>query len=68
MNIQEIKDAVDAGKPVRWTNNGYHVTRDNLGQFHITFQHNNSSVGLTNRAGTRLNGKPTDFYIQEPAQ
>jgi hypothetical protein len=68
MNIQDIKDAVNSGKPVRWVNNGYHVTRDSLGQFHITFQPNQHSIGLTNRAGDKLNGKPEEFYIEETAQ
>lgn len=35
MNIQEIKDAVNSGKPVRWVNNGYHVTRNDLGREHV---------------------------------
>ena len=68
MNIQDIKDAVNSGKPVRWSNNGYHVTRDSHGQFNITFQPNQHTIGLTNRAGDRLNGKPEDFYIEETAQ
>lgn len=68
MNIQDITDAVNSGKPVRWVNNGYHVTRDELGQFHITFQTNQHSIGLTNRAGDKLNGKPEEFYIEETAQ
>lgn len=65
MNIQEIKTAVEAGKTVHWSNAGYVVTKDSIGQFHITFKQNQSSVGLTNRAGNRLNGQPQDFYIAE---
>jgi hypothetical protein len=38
MNIAQIKAAVDAGQSVRWSNDGYHVTRDTLGQYLITFQ------------------------------
>lgn len=68
MNIQDIKDTVNSGKPVRWSNNGYHVTRDSHGHFYITFQPNQHTIGLTNRAGDRLNGKPEDFYIEETAQ
>jgi hypothetical protein len=33
MNIAQIKAAVDAGQNVRWSNDGYHVTRDTLGQY-----------------------------------
>ena len=56
MTIEEIKTAVDAGKPVRWSHDGYHVTRDSLGQYLITFQPNQNTIGLTNRAGDKLNG------------
>lgn len=67
MTIEEIKTAVDAGKPVRWSHDGYHVTRDSLGQYLITFQPNQNTIGLTNRAGDKLNGQPKDFYIAEVA-
>jgi len=65
MNIKQIKDAVDAGLPVRWTNDGYHVTSDDLGQYLITYQPNQHTIGLTNKAGDSLNGQPEDFYIKE---
>ncbi len=67
MTIEEIKVAVDAGKPVRWANDGYHVTRDRSGQYLITFQPNQHAIGLTNRAGDTLNGQPQDFYIAKVA-
>ena len=63
MNIAEIKAAVDAGQNVRWSNDGYHVTRDTLGQYSITFQASQHCIGLTNRAGTRLNGQQDEFFI-----
>jgi hypothetical protein len=68
MNIAQIKAAVDAGQNVRWSNDGYHVTRDTLGQYLITFQANQHCFGLTNRAGTRMNGAPEEFYIKEPCR
>ncbi|MGB3245610.1 MAG: hypothetical protein WBB25_13830 [Sulfitobacter sp.] len=67
MTIEEIKAAVDAGKPVRWSNDGYHVTKGRDGQYLITFQPNQNTIGLTNRAGDKLNGQPDDFYIAEVA-
>ncbi|MGH1416335.1 MAG: hypothetical protein ACRBB0_22795 [Pelagimonas sp.] len=67
MTIEEIQAAVDAGKPVRWANDGYHVTKDCHGQYLITFQPNQNTIGLTNRAGDKLNGQPEDFYIAEVA-
>lgn len=45
--LQAVKDAVDAGKPVRWENDGYHVTKDCLGQYLVTFRPNGYCVGLT---------------------
>ena len=67
MNIADIKAAVSAGQPVRWVNDAYHVTRDQLGQYLITFQPNQHCIGLTSRSGERLNGQPEDFYIAQVA-
>ena len=63
MTLQEIKQAVDAGNRVHWSNAGYVVTRDRLGQYLIAFTRNGSAIGLTNRDGTHLNGKPDEFFI-----
>lgn len=65
MTLEEIKTAVDAGNRVHWANRGYVVTRDKLGQYLITFTRNGSAIGLTSRDGTRLNGKPDEFFIDE---
>ena len=63
MTLDEIKVAVDAGKCVHWSNEGYIVHKDDLGHYLITFQPNNSTIGLTNAAGDRLNGKEHEFFI-----
>jgi hypothetical protein len=63
MTLQEIKQAVGAGKRVHWSNVGYVVTCDRLGQYLITFKKNGSAIGLTNRDGTRLNGKQMSFSL-----
>lgn len=68
MTLEEIRAAVDAGNRVHWVNNGYVVTRDDLGQYLITFTRNGSAIGLTNRNGTRLNGEPDEFFIGESAE
>jgi hypothetical protein len=68
MTLQEIKQAVGAGKRVHWSNAGYVVTRDRLGQYLITFKKNGSMIGLTNRDGTRLNGKPYEFFIADSTE
>jgi len=68
MTLEEIKATVDAGDRVHWVNSGYLVTRDRLGQYHITFARNGSAIGLTSRDGTCLNGKPDEFFIEESAE
>lgn len=65
MNIAQIKAAVDAGKTVHWSNRGYRVHKDRIGQYLITFDRNDHTIGLTNRAGTKLNGQPDEFFIAE---
>ena len=62
--IAQIKAAVDLGKTVHWANEGYRVTKDGIGQYLIVCDHNQNCIGLTNRAGDRLNGKPTEFFIK----
>ncbi len=68
MTLEEIKTAVDAGDRVHWVNRGYVATRDDLGQYLITFTRNGSAIGLTSRDGTRLNGEPDEFFIEESAE
>ena len=68
MTLEDIKTAVDAGDRVHWINSGYLVTRDDLGQYLITFTRNGSAIGLTSRDGTRLNGEPDEFFIEEKAE
>jgi hypothetical protein len=64
MNLQEIKDAVDAGKTVHWTNAGYKVILDNLGRYLIEseFSGSKSWIGLTWTDGVTLNGMEEDFF------
>ena len=63
MNIAEIKAAVDAGKAVHWSNDGYVVRKDILGQYLIIFKPNGSAIGLTDKSGFRLNGQEEDFFL-----
>ena len=63
MTLEDIKAAVDAGQTVHWANTGYIVHRDRLGQYLITYVPNGSCIGLTDRAGHRLNGKQAEFFI-----
>lgn len=63
MNINDIKTAVDAGKIIHWANTGYIVRKDGLGQYLIVYLPNGSAIGLTNRAGTQINGAEGEFFI-----
>lgn len=61
MNIQQIKSSVERGTPVYWSNTGYKVIRDNLGQYLITSLFG-SCIGLTNLSGDKLNGQESEFF------
>ncbi len=63
MTIQEIKNAVDAGLRVKWANDGYDVVKDSIGQYLIIYRPTSYAIGLTNRAGNKLNGAAYQFYI-----
>mgnify|MGYP005986054335 FL=1 len=65
MNIAEIKTAVDAGKSVHWSNEGYVVRKDTLGQYLIVFELGGSAIGLTDRSGGRLNGQEEEFFLSD---
>lgn len=65
MNIAEIKTAVDAGTSVHWSNEGYVVRKDKLGQYLIVFEPNGSAIGLTDRSGDRLNGQEEAFFLSD---
>lgn len=65
MTLEEIKSAVDAGKKVFWSNEGYEVIKDSIGQYLIRFIPNNHCIMLTWRDGTTLNGKPEEFFVKE---
>ena len=63
MTIAEITAAVDRGARVHWANTGYEVRRDRFGAYHIVFTPNGNCIGLTDRSGTRLNGRPEAFFL-----
>lgn len=63
MNADEIRAAVDAGHTVHWSNTGYKVVKDTLGQYLIECQGNGHCIGLTWADGVTLNGDPGAFWI-----
>ncbi len=63
MTLQEIKDAVKAGKIVHWSNEGYIVVgSDSLG-YRIVWTPTGDCIGLTWKDGVTLNGKPEEFFL-----
>jgi hypothetical protein len=65
MDVQEIKDLVDAGIDVRCNGGGYQVIKDSAGQYLICYGPTGDCVGLHGLIGTpyenRLNG--SGFYF-----
>jgi hypothetical protein len=72
MTLQEIKDAVEAGKTVHWASTAYTVIKDNLrdGTHQWLIAYNDGQrdayyVGLTWRDNVTVNGSPEQFFIGE---
>ncbi len=63
MKADEIRKAVDAGKTVKWSNDGYEVQLWASG-YEIVCLANDHAIGLTYRDNTTLNGKEEDFYVK----
>ena len=66
MKLQEIKDAVLAGRTVHWKNAGYRVIHAlKIGEFLIRFDYNESMTGLTWADGVTMNEREEDFFLGE---
>lgn len=63
MTLDQIKAAVEAGKTVCWSNRGYVVRKDSIGQWHIICTANDDCVGLTWKDGKTLNGEEGQFFV-----
>lgn len=64
MSLQEIKDAIAAGKKVYWSHEGYEVIKDKIGQYLIHYIPNGHCIGLTWQDGVTMNGKEQDFFTK----
>jgi len=62
MNLQEIKDAVNSGQKVYWSNTGYEVVHDSLDQWLVVFTSNGYTTGLETKSG-QLVEDPTKFFL-----
>lgn len=71
MTLQEIKDAIDAGKKVHWSSEAYTVIKDPLrdGTFQYLIGYRmgcwrtENYIGLTWADGVTMNGRPEQFFI-----
>lgn len=66
MTLSEIKEAVDSGKTVCWSNDRYQVVADQFGYL-IGWDIGGigeNYIGLTSLDGVTLNGKEEEFYIK----
>ena len=64
MNLEEIKNAVDRGLSVCWSNENYDVLKNDKGWYYIKCNRNNHITGLTWRDGVTMNEKECDFFIK----
>lgn len=60
LTLEEIKQAINDGKKVYWSNLAHEVIKDNKGQYLIKH-----SIGSTWADNTTLNVAEKDFFIQD---
>jgi hypothetical protein len=64
MKLNEIKEAVLAGKTVHWKNGAYRVTHSpRTNSFLIECVLNGDCIGLTWTNGVTMNGEEKDFFV-----
>lgn len=63
MTLEEIKQAVLAGKTVHWSSKAYKVERNKAGQWLVKCTLNGSWYPLTHSDGVTMDYKPSDFFI-----
>jgi hypothetical protein len=68
MTLQEIKNAVNAGKTVHWASDAYTVVKGKgpaKDRWFVVCSINGSAVGLTWADGVTLNDAPFMFYVAD---
>jgi hypothetical protein len=63
MDLEQIKQAIARGDKVHWMNSAYDVIKDDIGQYLIKCNINDSCVGLTWRDGITMGESEDDFYL-----
>jgi hypothetical protein len=64
MNLNEIKEAVDNGETVYWSNKNYKVVKDKNNNYLIKHE-NGNGIDLTWKDNTTLNGEEYQFFISK---
>jgi hypothetical protein len=64
MNLNEIKEAVDNGETVYWSNKNYKVVKDKNNNYLIKHE-NGNSIDLTWEDNITLNGEEYEFFISK---
>lgn len=64
MTLDQIKQAIDQGQKVYWSNTSYEVIKDKIGQYLIKYKPNNYCIGLTWTDEVTLNGQEDEFFTQ----
>ena len=63
MKLQAIKEAIEEGKNVHWSNSLYQVIKTKNDTYIIYCKSNGYCIELTHKDNLTLNGKQDDFYI-----
>jgi hypothetical protein len=63
MTLNQIKGAMALGLSVKWSNDGYDVIQDSLGQYLIKYRPSGFCIGLTRADCVTLNGAESQFYV-----
>lgn len=64
----QLVEAMDAEKQVRWMHSGYICYRSKYGEYLKTCIHNDHTIGIFHRDGVGMNVKPQDCYILEESK
>ena len=64
----QLVNAMDAGRQVRWMHSGYICYRSKYGEYLKTCIHNDHTIGIFHRDGVGMNVKPQDCYILEKSK
>ena len=68
MTLKEIKKAVSEGRRVYCGNKGYEVMDGGKAGLLINCTANGYAIGLTHADGVTMNGKPSEFFTEEPKE